>query len=127
MDTRINRCTFWVALVCAIIPASARADGEPAKLASTARFDLSGDARVGSLEAGRVVAGSGTIMRMNWVPEAQQPRGYTVSLPVTHVGWHSLTVGFTPLNSGTVTLSLMWTTWEEASKGVVYRQEIFLG
>ena len=123
MNTRIIQSKLWVALVCAIVPASALADAEPAKLAATARFDLTGDARIGSLEDGRVVAGNGTIARMNWVPEAQQSRGYTVNLPVTHIGWRSLAVGFTPARDGTVTLSLMG-PWEEASKGVVYRQEI---
>ena len=65
-------------------------------MAATARFDLTGDRRTGSLENGRVVAGNGTIARMNWVPAADQPRGYTVSLPVTHIGWRSLAIEFTP-------------------------------
>ena len=79
MDTRISASKVWLAFVCAMVPAAARAQDEPAKMAATARFDLTGDARTGSLENGRVVAGNGTVVRMNWVPEADQPRGYTVS------------------------------------------------
>ena len=33
------------------------AEGEPVRMAATARFDLTGDARTGSLENGRVVVG----------------------------------------------------------------------
>jgi endoglucanase len=123
MDTRISASKVWLALVCAIVPAGARAEGEPAKIAANARFDVTGDVRTGSLENGRVVAGNGTIVRMNWVSEADQPRGYTVSCPVTHVGWRSLAIEFTPARSGTVTLTLMG-PWEEASKGVNYREEV---
>ena len=92
-------------------------------MAATARFDLTGDRQTGSLENGRVLTGTGTIARMNWVPEADQPRGYTVSLPVTHIGWRSLAIEFTPARAGTVTLTLMG-PWEEASKGVLYREEV---
>ncbi len=92
-------------------------------MAATARFDLTGDAATGSLENGRVVAGNGTIARMNWLPEAEKPRGYTIGFAVTYVGWRSLAIEFTPTHSGTVTLTLMG-PWEEASRGVVYREEV---
>ena len=66
--------------------------------------------------------GNGSIERMNWVSESEQARGYTVNFPVTHLGWRALAVWFKPAHSGTVTLTLMG-PFEEASKGVVYRQE----
>ncbi len=92
-------------------------------MASNARFDLSGDSRTSALENGRVRSGDGTIGRMNWVTEPELPRGYTVNLPVSHIAWRSLAVEFTPARSGAVTLTLMG-PWEEASKGVVYREEV---
>jgi endoglucanase len=104
-------------------PLFARADGEPTKLASAARFDLSADQKTGSIDGGRVTEGNGSIERMNWVSESEQPRGYTVNFPVTHLGWRALAVRFKPAHSGTVTLTLMG-AFEEASKGVVYRQEV---
>ncbi len=58
--------------------------------------------------------------------ETEQPRGYTVNFPVTHLGWRSLAIEFTPARSGTVTLTLMG-PWEEASKGVLYRRGSPLG
>jgi endoglucanase len=112
-----------VALCCVLGPIPARADGEPVKLAGSARFDLLADADAGALEHGLVVAGNGTIARMNWAPESDQPRGYTVSFPVTLLGWRFLAVRFTPTRAGTITLTLMG-PWEEASKGVLYRQEV---
>ena len=79
--------------------------------------------QAGTIENGRVIEGNGSIERKNWVSEAEQPRGYTVNFPVTHLGWRALTVRFTPAGNGTVTLTLMG-PFEEASKGVVYRQEV---
>ena len=72
---------------------------------------------------GVIIEGNGSIERKNWVSESEQPRGYTVNFPVTHLGWRALTVRFTPARNGTVTLTLMG-PFEEASKGVVYRQEV---
>ena len=60
---------------------------------------------------------------MNWVPEAERSRGYTVNFPVGYRGWRTAAIRFTPARSGTITLTLMG-PWEEAEKGVVYRQEI---
>src|SRR5262245_65844430 len=113
MALRILNARISLALACAMIPLAARADGEPVRIAATARFDLTGDSHVGSLENGRVRAGSGTISRMNWIPAPDQSRGYTVSLPVTHIGWRSLSIEFTPAHAGVVTLTLMG-PWEEA-------------
>ena len=56
-------------------PGCGSGGGEPAKMAATARFDLTGDAGTGSLENGRVLAGNGTIARMNWVPEVGTAAG----------------------------------------------------
>jgi endoglucanase len=112
-----------LALICSILSTAALADGEPVRMAATARFDLTGDSRLSALENGRVLSGNGTIGRMNWVATSEQPRGYTVSLSVTPIAWRSLAVEFTPQSSGTVTLTLMG-PWEEASKGVLYREEI---
>src|SRR5262249_55913465 len=123
MALRILNARITLVLACAIIPVAARADGEPARIAASARFDLTGDAHVRSLENGRVRAGSGTISRMNWVPESDQSRGYTVSLPVSHIGWRPLSIEFTPARAGIVTLTLMG-PWEEASRGVLYREEV---
>jgi endoglucanase len=123
MNNRILAFKVWLALVCSMVTAAARAENEPVKIAATARFDLTGDIATGSLENGRVAAGNGTVTRMNWVPEADQPRGYTINFAVTHIGWRSLVIEFTPTRSGTVTLSLMG-PWEEASKGVIYREEV---
>ena len=123
MDLRNLNAGISLALFCAIVPVAARAQGEPVRIAATARFDLSADRQTGALENGRVLSGAGTISRMNWVPASDQPRGYTVSLPVNHIGWRPLAIEFTPVRAGTVTLSLMG-PWEEASKGIVYREEV---
>jgi endoglucanase len=123
MDTRLLAFKVWLALVCAMVTVAARAENEPPKMATTARFDLAGDVGTGSLENGRLVTGNGSVARMNWVPEVEQPRGYTINFAVTHVGWRSVAIEFTPTRSGTVTLTLMG-PWEEASKGVIYREEV---
>ena len=78
---------------------------------------------MGTLENGQIIAGIGSIQRPNWVPESQQSAAYTVNFPVSRLGWREAAVRFTPSGSGTVTLTLMG-PWEEASAGVVYRQEV---
>ncbi len=96
---------------------------EPAKLASTARFDLAVDLAAGAIEQGRITTGQGSIARPNWLSEPAQGRAYTVNFPVSRLGWRSIAVELTPARDGTLTLSLMG-PWEEASKGVLYRQEL---
>ena len=123
MNHRRATTRFILVLSGMLMPALAMADGEPVKLAGGARFDLSADAHVGKIDNGRVIEGNGSIERKNWVSESEQPRGYTVNFPVTHLAWRSLAVRFQPAQSGTVTLTLMG-PYEEASKGVVYRQEV---
>jgi endoglucanase len=112
-----------MALALSLALVSSLAAAEPVKLASAARFDLSADARAGSIEDGQIIAGNGSSERMNWVAESDRPRGYTVNFPITNLGWRSLSVRFVPARNGTVTLTLMG-PFEEASKGVVYRQEV---
>jgi endoglucanase len=110
-------------LLLGMSPIRALADGEPVKLAGAARFDLSADDQTGAIENGLMIEGNGSIERKNWVADSERPRGYTVNFPVTHLGWRALAVTFKPARSGTVTLTLMG-PFEEASKGVVYRQEV---
>jgi endoglucanase len=100
------------------------AQSEPVKLAGSARFDLSAGAGVRSLDDGQVISGNGSIQRPNWVAENQRSWAFTVNFPVSRLGWREITVRFTPSGSGDVTLTLMG-PWEEASRGVVYRQEVF--
>ncbi len=103
--------------------ASSAIAAEPVKLAESARFDISGDAAVQALEDGQALEGGATIARMNWVPEAERSRGYTVNFPITQRGWRTAAVQFTPARSGRITLTLMG-PWEEAEKGVLYKQEV---
>ena len=123
MDNRIVRGKRTTTLVLALGMVSSLAAAEPVKMAGAARFDLLADARAGSIQDGQVITGNGSIERMNWVAETDRPRGYTVNFPITHLGLRSLAVRFVPARSGTVTLTLMG-PFEEASKGVVYRQEV---
>jgi endoglucanase len=111
------------ALILSLLVISKAPAAEPAKLANSARFDLSAEPQVGAIEGGVVIKGYGTITRKNWVSASEQPLGYTVSAPVTHLGWRAIAVRFTPQKSGTVALTLMG-PHEEASRGVLYRQEI---
>jgi endoglucanase len=111
-----------LALLLGLTPSPGFAD-EPVKLASAARFDLMADAQARAIEGGQVIEGKGSIERMNWVSESEQLRGYTVGFRITHLGWRSLAIRFTPAKSGTVTLTLKG-PFEEASKGVIYRQEV---
>jgi endoglucanase len=98
-------------------------DKHPARMASQGRLDLLADSAVGELTAGAVVHGDGQVSRMNWRAQAEQPRGYTVQMPINHLGWSQLSLRFTPAKSGDVTLTLMG-PWEEARKGLLSRQEV---
>ncbi len=97
--------------------------GHPTKMATQGRLDLMADADVGALERGEVLSEDGSVSRMNWLPEAQRPRGYTAQMPVRHLGWSKFALRFTPAKNGTVTLTLTG-PWEEARKGVLYKQEV---
>src|SRR5436190_7558258 len=112
---------FTFALVSAVC--SSHAQTSPAKLATSARLDLIAEPGVRALANAEIPSGTGTVERMNWVPEADRARSYTVQFPVTHFAWSECTVRFVPDGNGPVTLSLMG-PWEDASSGVVYRQEV---
>ena len=116
--------TFTILSIAVLLcPTIGYGEESPAKLAGSARFDLSAGASVGTLDDGQIIGGNGSIQRPNWMPESQQSAVYTVNIPVTRLGWREARVRFTPRGSGTVTLTLMG-PWEEASRGVVYRQEV---
>ncbi len=103
--------------------ATSIAADHPWKMASGGRFDLKADQAVGELREGAVEQGNVRMDRMNWLPANQQAAGFTMNGSVTHRGWRTWMVKFTPANSGTVALSLMG-PWEEASKGVIFRQDV---
>jgi endoglucanase len=98
-------------------------DKHPVRMASHGRLDLMAEAAVGELTAGAVVQGDGRLSRMSWRPQAERPRGYIAETPINHLGWSKVTLRFTPAKSGDVTLTLMG-PWEEARKGLLYRQEV---
>ncbi len=122
MWQRCFNTVCFVAITLSQSGLSVAADN-PVKLAAMGRFDLLADESVGELLDGVVTAGSAKIERMNWVAAKEQARGYVVSGAISHRGWREWRVQFTPANSGQVTLTLRG-MWEEASKGVVFRQEV---
>ena len=111
------------ALALLLIPSAVAAADAPVKLAASARFDLTADDHVGAIEAGRIIVGAGAIDRPNWLPADRAPAVYTVNFPVDRIGWRELSIAFIPKGSGTVSLALMG-PWEQASPGVLYKQEI---
>jgi endoglucanase len=117
-------CTqvFFLALVSATC--SGHAQTAPAKPATGARLDLMAEPAVRALASGEIPSGNGTVERMNWVPEAERARSYTVQFPITHLAWSECALRFAPEGSGSVTLSLTG-PWEEASPGAVYREGVF--
>ncbi len=120
----MRMATLALAILTVLATADARGQGvEPAKLAESARFDISAEPGVQALDHGRALSGGGTIGRMNWVPAAEQSRSYTVSFPVSYRGWRTAAVQFTPRHSGRVSITLMG-PWESAGEGKIYRQEI---
>ncbi|QEH32172.1 Endoglucanase H precursor [Aquisphaera giovannonii] len=114
----------WAGLAAILaLPLAARGAG-PAKLAAGARFDLRADAAVGTIDGGRVVQGTGTIDRPNWLKGREQAAAYSVNFPISRLGWRELAVRFTPEGTGNVSVTLMG-PWEQASPGVLYREEAF--
>lgn len=108
-----------------LLAATAAQGQNPVKLAAAARFDISASASVGAIREGTVLAGNGSLGRMNWIPEEERPRSYTCEFSVIHFGWTEIAVRFVPDGSGTLTLSLMG-PWEpsEAPGNPIYRQEV---
>ena len=86
----LQRPWILMAAIAAIAPAAPGA--EPVKLAESARFDVKTDVAARSLDDGRSLEGGATIDRMNWVPEAERPRGYTVNFPVGYRGWKTAAI-----------------------------------
>ncbi|APW61403.1 glycoside hydrolase family 5 protein [Paludisphaera borealis] len=111
------------ALAFLLIPTAFALADEPVKLAGSARFDLTADAKTGAIDDGRITVGDGSIDRPNWLPADRQTGSYTVNFPVSRIGWRGLSVRFTPRATGTVAVTLMG-PWEQASPGVLYRQEV---
>jgi hypothetical protein len=72
---------FLFALVSAVC--SVAAQPTPAKLATSARLDLIAEPGVRALASAEIPIGTGAVERMNWVPEADRARSYTVQFPVT--------------------------------------------
>ncbi len=109
--------------VSILLAGAAHSQENPVKLAGSARFDIQAKETVKGLERGRFVQGVGSIQRPNWMSEDQQGKTYTVNFPISRLGWRKIAIQFVPTGSGEVTLTLMG-PWEEASQGVIYRQEV---
>jgi hypothetical protein len=112
---------FLLAIVSAVC--GSHAQTTPAKLSNSARIDLVAEPGVRALAGAEIQGGNGTVERMNWLSEADRARSYTVQFPITHLAWSECALRFVPEGSGSLTLSLMG-PWEEASKGVLYREEV---
>jgi hypothetical protein len=108
-------------LLLAIEMPFALAGANPAKMAAEARFDLTSPTV--NLEKAEVFTGNGKIERMKWVTGEAKGRSYTANFAVSHYAWTELAVRFTPSSNGVVELKLMG-PWEEAAKGVPYKQEL---
>ena len=94
----------------------------PVKMAAQARFDLSSATVI--LDNAEILDGNGKVERMNWAPGEAKNRGYTANFAISHYAWTVFAVRFVPAGDGAVELKLMG-PWEEASKGVLYQQEVF--
>jgi len=77
------------------------AETNPIKLATGALFDLTGSASVGTLSAGQVSRGHGSIARQNWLPEGQQERGYPVNFSMNCLAPAEIEVRFEPKATAT--------------------------
>jgi endoglucanase len=99
----------------------AQTQTNPVKMATQARFDLT-SASV-PLDRVEVLAGSGKVERPNWGSAEAKSRSYTANFAVSHYAWSEIKVRFLPQADGPVELKLMG-PWEEASKGVLYREEV---
>jgi endoglucanase len=116
---------LWPAFLGAVLllPLSALSQNPP-KLATQARIDLFAGTTVQALTQARLLTGDGIIDRQGWRPEHEQPRTYSVHLPIVRYGWTEFIIEFLPQESGAVHLSLMG-PWEEVSPGQIYLQEVF--
>jgi endoglucanase len=125
MRTLATCCLAFAAIIFAalLVPQAIHAQDNPARLARSGRFDLHAGEAVRGLDRGEYLEGEGSIERPNWIPEDQRGRAYTVNFPISHLSWRQAAVRFIPAGTGEVTLTLMG-PWEEASRGVLYRQEV---
>ena len=97
---------------------SARAAGSnPVKLAIGARFDRTASASVGTLSAGHVSRGQGSIARQNWLPEGRRERGDSVNFSLNRLASAENEVRFEPMAAGKVTLSLLGSEEGRADTG----------
>lgn len=118
----INKTICWMFLsVACTLPASAAEN--PIRLATEGRLDLIADASVQSLEHGEFNGAKGTASRPNWGSPDMAQRTYSVSFPISRLGWREYRFRFTPEQSGNVTLRLIG-PWQEARKGVLFQQEV---
>ncbi len=101
----------------------ARAQDNPVKLATTARFDLRGDAGVGALNQGFLTSAHGDAVHQTWLAAPEVPNTYTVSFDITRYSWTRAVFRFVPAGSGTVTLSLLG-PYELSPNGSIYRQAV---
>jgi len=111
-------------LAALLLTAAYAAWANPPKLAEQARLDLRADTSVAVLTNGFITAGNGTLDRMIWEPDEDQPGTYYARWSIHRFAWRGVGLQFTPANSGQVTLRLMG-PWEEYEPGTIYRQEVF--
>jgi endoglucanase len=110
-----------VAAILLLTAANAAPQNLPTKIPSTARFDLFSDCC--ELTGASVTYGRASFERPSWRPEVERVRGYTVNFPVVRFRTNEFAFTFVPKSNGTVTLTLTG-PWEEASKGLLYQQEV---
>lgn len=116
---------FLIALLGLIVTSTiCRAQSNPAKLATSGRFDLTASVAVGALNDGVLLDGAGFMGRHTWRPAAEHDRTYTVNPQIVHFAWTKVVFRFVPLNSGPITLSLMG-PWEQSPGSGIYRQEVY--
>src|SRR3954462_1798860 len=109
-----------LALLAIEMPFSLTA-ANPVKMAAQARFDVS--STTVRLDNAEILDGNGKVERMNWATGEAKNRGYTANFAISHYAWSAFAVRFIPAADGTVELKLMG-PWQEASKGVLYQQEV---
>ena len=118
------RSGIAISLLLSALPL-AYGQGNPPKLATQARFDLTATATVGSIDNGQILTPEGSVNRMNWIPAEDQPRSYTLHFGAPHFLWSECVFRFMPASNGTVELKLMG-PWEQSpGSGPIYRQELF--
>src|SRR5512137_2706307 len=116
------RLTVLLVLVLALSAVLAQAQTNPVKVATVARFDLSGTG-TGPLTNGYMMSGDASVGRQTWLAPSNQPGTFTVSFTVPHFAWTPAAFRFTPASNGTVSLTLRG-PWEQSASGPIYKQEV---